>query len=110
MDFRQYEGLAARTDPNTDDMKRLIHGVMGLAGEAGEVVDLVKKSAFQGKELVYVNVALELGDVLWSLAQCCRAIGWTLEEVAQANIAKLQKRYPQGFSVVRSNNRDEETA
>ncbi len=110
MTFQEYERLAARTDPNTDDSKRLLHSALGLPGEVGEIVDLIKKAAFQGHELVYLTLALEAGDVLWHLHQLCRAIGWTLEEVAQANIAKLQKRYPQGFSVVRSNNRDEETA
>lgn len=107
MTFAEYEQLAARTDPNTDEMKRLLHGAMGVCGEAGEIIDLVKKTAFQGKELIYVDVALEAGDLLWHLSQVCRAIGWSLEEVALANIAKLQKRYPGGFSVVRSNNREE---
>lgn len=70
---------------------------LGLAGEAGEVVDLLKKHWGHGKPLDQGHLLLELGDVLWYVVALARQHGFTLEEVAAANDAKLQARYPQGF-------------
>jgi NTP pyrophosphatase (non-canonical NTP hydrolase) len=88
--------------------QRLITAALGLSAEAGEFGDLVKKCLFQGKELNKENRELmikELGDVMWYLAQGCMALGVTIDEVLWANIDKLEKRYPNGFEVVRSENR-----
>lgn len=85
----------------------LLNAVMGLNGEAGEVIDHVKKVCFQGHELNREHLVEELGDVAWYLAICCEAIGATLEEVLQGNIDKLRHRYPEGFDKARSVNRIE---
>ena len=83
---------------------------MGLNGEAGEVIDHVKKVCFQGHELDREHLIEELGDTAWYLAVCAEALGVTLEEVLNRNIAKLKARYPDGFDKARSVNREEETS
>jgi len=90
--------------------QRLITAALGLSAEAGEFGDLVKKCLFQGKELNKENRELmikELGDVMWYLAQGCMALGVSIDEVLWANIDKLEKRYPNGFEVARSENRSQ---
>lgn len=72
---------------------------MGLAGESGEVVDHIKKHLFHGHPLNKEKLVKELGDSLWYVAAIASHIGVTLEDVAKANIEKLRKRYPNGFSV-----------
>lgn len=76
----------------------MINGVMGLAGESGECVDMVKKYLFQGHDLDKEHLAKELGDVAWYLAITARAIGYDLSTVLQMNVEKLKKRYPDGFT------------
>jgi NTP pyrophosphatase (non-canonical NTP hydrolase) len=85
----------------------LINSVMGLTGESGEVIDLVKKHLFHSHELDKNHLIKELGDVAWYLAVACTALDITLEEVLITNIEKLKKRYPEGFSVEKSINRQE---
>lgn len=85
----------------------LLNGVMGLNGEAGEVIDLVKKARFQGHELDTEKLMKELGDIAWYLAITAISIGYSLSDVFDANIEKLQKRYPDGFDKARSMNRTE---
>jgi len=87
-------------------MNRLINGLMGLNGEAGEAIDILKKHLFQGHELDKDHLAEELGDVAWYLAVTADALGYSLEEILQMNIEKLQKRYPDGFDYERSVNRE----
>lgn len=70
---------------------------MGLNGEAGEVIDLLKKHLYQGHQLDVEHVAKELGDIAWYLAVSANAIGYDLEDVLQMNIDKLKSRYPEGF-------------
>ena len=107
-----YQRAAMRTASGMDSDEYDGHGllmnaVMGLNGEAGEVIDHVKKVCFQGHELDRLHLIEELGDVAWYLAVCCEAIDTTLEEVLQNNIDKLRKRYPDGFDKSRSINREE---
>lgn len=83
----------------------LLNGVMGLNGEAGECIDIMKKHIFQGHELNREHMIEELGDVAWYLAVCCEGLGVTLEQVMRGNIEKLMKRYPEGFDKARSINR-----
>ena len=83
----------------------MINGVMGLAGESGECVDMVKKYLFQGHDLDKEHLAKELGDVAWYLAITARAIGYDLSTVLQMNVEKLKKRYPDGFTAEKSINR-----
>ena len=84
----------------------LINGVMGLCGEAGEAIDIVKKHLAQGHELDREHLIKELGDIAWYLAETATALDVSLEEVLQGNIKKLKKRYPEGFSVQDSMERD----
>lgn len=92
-----------KTLTNTD---RLINGLMGLNGEAGEAIDILKKHLFQGHELDREHLAKELGDVAWYLAVSADALGYTLEQVLQMNIDKLRARYPDGFEADRSVHRE----
>lgn len=71
---------------------------LGIAGEAGEVADLIKKHLHHGQDLNHDKLKEEAGDVLWYVMYTASIMGWTLEDIARANCAKLQDRYPDGFS------------
>jgi NTP pyrophosphatase (non-canonical NTP hydrolase) len=81
-------------DPNADIV---VKDALGLAGEVGEVVDLIKKDRFQAQPFDRDKLRNEMGDVLWYLTNLATSVGMTLQEVAEANAAKLRKRYPDGF-------------
>ena len=88
---------------------RLMTSAIGMLAESGEFAEVMKKILFQGKEMNEENrfhMKRELGDVLWYWIQGCIALGYTPEEVMQENIKKLEKRYPDGFEVARSENRE----
>jgi len=107
MTLEEYEQLAARTrNQSLTPEQRLLDAAAGLAEEAGEVLGLVRKHAFMAHALDRARVTTELGDALWCLTAAAGAIGVSLEEVARANIAKLRKRYPDGYSDARSVDRD----
>lgn len=108
MKINEYQKLCMRTANELDRFKLIVNGAMGLCGEAGEVIDLIKKWVFQGHELYQDDVAEELGDVLWYVAILCEGIGLSMEKVMQKNIEKLKRRYPDGFDVKRSVNRYDE--
>ena len=78
---------------------------MGLSGECGEVVDLLKKHVWQGKNLDINDLIEEVGDVLWYIANLCNVNSITMEECMLANVNKLKKRYPNGFSIKDANER-----
>ncbi len=108
MTINEYQKLALTTlNPALGERDVLINGVMGLCGEAGEAIDMVKKHLAQGHELDKEKLARELGDVAWYLAETAHAIGYDLETILQMNIDKLKARYPEGFSVGRSVDRAE---
>lgn len=108
MTLNEYQQLAARTaNGDLGDKWEMANAALGLAGEAGEVVDLFKKHLTHGHELPVDKMRLELGDALWYLAKCARVCGLTLEEIGEANIEKLKKRYPDGFDPKRSQSREE---
>ena len=98
MELNEYQELALRTSCSKDKDKMLLNGMMGLCGESGECLDLMKKHMIQGHELVGEKVKDELGDVMWYLAVAAKGLGVTLDEVAEFNVNKLKTRYPQGFS------------
>lgn len=106
MQINEYQKLAM-TSLNKDLTKKeaLINSVMGLNGEAGEVIDLVKKHLFHGHELNKEELIKELGDVAWYLAEAAYALDIDLETILVLNIEKLKKRYPEGFSKEKSINR-----
>ena len=106
MTGNEYQKLAARTmNPSLRGRDVLINGVMGLCGEAGEAIDIVKKHLAQGHELDRDGLIKELGDVAWYLAETATALGIGLDEVLERNIDKLKKRYPEGFSAEKSQHR-----
>ena len=80
----------------------LINGVMGLCGESGEAIDIVKKHLHQGHPLDKEKLAKELGDVAWYLAETAWALDIPLEQILRGNLEKLRKRYPEGFDTERS--------
>lgn len=84
----------------------LINGVMGLCGESGEAIDIVKKHLHQGHPLDKEKLAKELGDVAWYLAETAWALDISLEQILRGNLEKLRNRYPEGFSSEKSINRD----
>ena len=103
MTINEYQKLAMTTlNPNLSQKDVLINGVMGLCGEAGEAIDIVKKWMAQGHELDKEHLAEELGDIAWYLAEAATALEIPLEDVLRANIEKLKKRYPDGFETERS--------
>ena len=107
MTIQEYQQLAMRTlNPQLEQKDVLINGVMGLCGESGEAIDIVKKWLAQGHELDRDALAKELGDICWYLAETAWALDIPLEEILQANIDKLKKRYPQGFDSNRSIHRE----
>ena len=108
MNINEYQKLAMRTlNPELNKKDVLINGVMGLCGEAGEVIDIVKKHLAQGHELNREQLIKELGDVAWYLAETATALDGSLEDVLRKNIEKLERRYPDGFEKERSVNRQE---
>lgn len=95
-----------RTAPNlgaNSISENLSLGALGLGGEAGEVVDLIKKVLHHGKELDRAKLILELGDVRWYLEYLAASINVSMEEIETKNIAKLAARYPTGFSFAAAN-------
>ena len=109
MKINEYQKLAMTTlNPALDKKDILINGVMGLCGESGEAIDIVKKHLAQGHELDKTRLAKELGDIAWYLAETATAIGYSLEDILQMNLDKLKKRYPEGFSAERSITREPE--
>ena len=108
MTINEYQKLAMTTlNPALDRKDVLINGVMGLCGESGEAIDIVKKWLAQGHDLDRDKLAKELGDICWYLAETATALDLSLEDIMTANIEKLKQRYPEGFDTARSINRTE---
>ena len=109
MTINEYQKLAMTTlNPELSKKDVLINGVMGLCGESGEAIDIVKKHLAQGHPLDREKLVKELGDIAWYLAETATALDVTLEEVLEGNIEKLRKRYPEGFDKEHSLHRDAE--
>ena len=108
MTVNEYQKLAMTTLNRSLDQKDvLINAVMGLCGESGEAIDIVKKHLHQGHPLDKEKLAKELGDIAWYLAETAWALDIPLERILRSNLEKLQKRYPEGFSSEKSINRKE---
>jgi NTP pyrophosphatase (non-canonical NTP hydrolase) len=108
MKFNNYQKLAARTiNPKLDKDSLILNGVMGCSGEAGEALDIMKKHLFQGHPLNEEAIIKELGDQLWYISETATGLGIELSYIANLNIQKLIKRYPDGFSQYKSLNRAE---
>ncbi len=108
MTINEYQKLAMTTlNPELSKKDVLINGVMGLCGESGEAIDIVKKWLAQGHELDRERLAKDLGYICWYLAETATALDLSLEDVMAANIEKLKRRYPEGFDSDRSIHRSE---
>ncbi len=108
MELNEYQKLALRTaGDHGDEQHRLMYTALGLNGEAGEVAEIIKKALFHGHDLDKEMLLKELGDVMWYVAVLADTLGLSLDEVGSENIAKLRRRYPDGFSSERSRNRTE---
>lgn len=103
MEINEYQQLAMTTlNKNLTKKEVLINSVMGLCGESGEAIDIVKKWFAQGHELDKERLASELGDIAWYLAEASTALEIPLEQIFINNIEKLKKRYPNGFDSKKS--------
>ncbi len=130
IDFKNYEKFvdAVTSDASTDfvslsdrlveldekgaNIERLLTAGVGINAEGGEFLEIIKKMIFQGKPYNEDNrehMIIELGDLLWYVAQACMALDITFEEVVETNVKKLEKRYPGGqFDIYYSENRAED--
>lgn len=98
MNLQEYQINAQRTaDRRLSRNERFKQGALGLVGEAGEVIDLLKKHLYHGHPLQEEELSKELGDVMWYIADIASNAGLDLDDIGVANLAKLRKRYPAGF-------------
>ncbi|OJD58120.1 nucleoside triphosphate pyrophosphohydrolase family protein [Bacillus sp. NH11B] len=109
-ELNDYQEATLRTWNNkTDFGGRVSNAALGLTGEAGEVADIVKKAIYHGQGFQpshcpgeedgnTYKLALELGDIMYYVSIMAHELGYTLQDIAEMNIAKLAKRYPDGFS------------
>lgn len=103
MDANEYQRLSARTlnaalPVLNENQTQLLMVALGLAGETGELVDALKKMIFHGHSIDKDKVAEEASDLLWYLAALCTTLSLDLSDVMQANVDKLRRRFPDGFS------------
>lgn len=108
MTLNEYQALAQRTSNTYNQQGKIENGILGMCGETGECVDLLKKYLYQGHDIDIENLAKEAGDCLWYIAELACGLSMTLEEIAQINIDKLRARYPDGFDPERSLHREVE--
>ena len=108
-DFVSLADRMGELDREGANIERLTTAGVGLAAESGEFLEIVKKMVFQGKPWNNDNrehLIIELGDVMWYVAQACMALDISFDEVIEGNVKKLEKRYPGGsFDVHYSENR-----
>lgn len=108
-DFLSLSDRLVELDEKGANIERLLTSAVGINAEGGEFMEIVKKMIFQGKPYTEDNrehLIIELGDIMWYVAQACMALGVTMDEVVSHNVQKLMKRYPGGsFDVFYSENR-----
>jgi len=115
MNSNEYQIEANKTIPSNEHYKNAKHNLdiiainaaLGLAGETGELVDLIKKSSFQGHILDKNEIEKEMGDIFWYLNLMCQAYHLSFEDIMEKNIEKLRKRYGEKFDSNKSINREE---
>jgi len=108
-DFKSLVDRLGDLDRQGANPERLATAAVGLSAESGEFLEIVKKMVFQGKpwdEHNRKHLIIELGDVMWYVAQACIALDVDFEDVIEGNVKKLEKRYPGGsFDIHKSENR-----
>ena len=104
--INEYQKECLRTMPKFMPRgEETLMGLMGLNSEAGECINLYKKTLFNGDPLDNKQLVSDLGDALWYIAVTAHALDYDLETIMQANIDKLKTKYPNGFSLEESLNR-----
>lgn len=107
MKFEEFKNNVMVTAPKNDDKEwHLLHGIMGISTEAGELMDVMKKKLAYGKVVDIVNVKEEIGDVMWYIGYLCATQGWNLEDIMERNIEKLKVRFGDKFSMHKALNRN----
>ena len=107
MTFTKYQELARRTQNKDLSMsKRMYHALHGLSAEVGEIHEIFQKS-YQGHTVYTEKIIDEMSDVLWFIAELCDVFTVSMDELAQHNIDKLKKRFPDGFDPERSLHRED---
>ena len=108
-DFKSFIDRLGELDRQGANIERLTTAGVGINAEGGEFLEIVKKMVFQGKPWNDDNrehLIIELGDVMWYVANACIALDISFDDVIRGNVKKLEKRYPGGsFSVDKSENR-----
>ena len=108
-DFKSLIDRLGELDREGANIERLTTAAVGLSAESGEFLEIIKKMVFQGKPWNEDNrehLIIELGDIMWYVAQACMALDISFDDVIRGNVKKLEKRYPGGsFSVDKSENR-----
>ena len=108
MNMSEYQRKAMRTKGNyATTEEQILNASLGLAGEVGECVDLIKRVVFHGHKLDKEYIKKELGDIAWYIALMSDALGLDMSDICRENITKLEKRYPNGFDKELSQNRQE---
>lgn len=98
MHLYEYDAFVAHMLKPMGKREQLVHCALGIVGEAGEVAELVKKQFAYGKDFSHTEMDGELGDVLFYLVAMMQQCGTSMEAIMQKNVAKLQQRYPKGYS------------
>ena len=108
-DYKSFLESLSTLDGEGSNIHRLLTAAVGISAEGGEFMEIVKKMVFQGKPWNDDNrehLIIELGDVMWYVAQACMALDISFDEVLERNVKKLEKRYPGGhFDISDSENR-----
>jgi len=108
-DFKSLIDRLGELDREGANIERLTTAGVGINAEGGEFLEIIKKMVFQGKPWNEDNrehLIIELGDIMWYVAQACMALEVSFDEVIATNVKKLEKRYPEGsFDVYFSENR-----
>ncbi len=107
MEIQEYQEKSSRTlsilDSNISDN---IHMSLGLTTESAEIADVFKKKLAYNKEIDWVNIKEEVGDLMFYVANICNINGWDLRDILDTNIAKLKVRYPDKYTDDKAINRD----
>ena len=107
MNLEEYVQWTERTCASLGDKKiDNLHMILGIVTEAGELADIFKKNTAYRKEIDWINVQEELGDILFYMAAFCRINKLDFDRILETNINKLRVRYPEKFSEDHANNRD----
>jgi NTP pyrophosphatase (non-canonical NTP hydrolase) len=111
-DFVALSDRLVELDRKGANIERLLTAGVGINAEGGEFLEIIKKMIFQGKPFNEDNrehLIIELGDIMWYVAQATQALGVSFNEVIERNVKKLEKRYPGGnFDIYYSENRSED--